>query len=441
MIDLFLTAYDPSDLPGGSVDPLGFERGYLFLADKILPGLTNVAGRPRYFALLCAGIFLNRDDESLPPRELIRRRQDTLLRLERFWALANVLAADSGDSGGVRGVTYASAKLAELNQSRATRVDARYLLLSRQVQYGAIGMYGSVADGMRYLNRDTFTLTADLGEVAAEAFLSETELPSSLKAAVLDDKDVSVSTLRTWGERAHVEGEVGPIESKCLFDALHSNPVRSRMAGLLKQQPFRNGESELDRMQRIQRDIENDTDDQDLNEALKCILAYESCYRLVLLALERLLWVCRRPDFASRVSLREMQSDPVIKSVCNELPTEVENLITILDQGSTESFRRDLDRLQDVRLFLETAADRADDAREFLSEVMKRHADVQRGKFDRGRRKMPWLEVNDDKVCLTMTRVGGLRIEANKPEHIAPHPYRLHAADAMIAASAKGAGQ
>ena len=35
---VFLTAYDPSDLPGGSLDPLGFERGSLFLADKILPG-------------------------------------------------------------------------------------------------------------------------------------------------------------------------------------------------------------------------------------------------------------------------------------------------------------------------------------------------------------------------------------------------------------------
>ena len=55
---VFLTAYDPSDLPGGSLDPLGFERGYLFLADKILPGLTNVADRPRYFSVLCAGASL-----------------------------------------------------------------------------------------------------------------------------------------------------------------------------------------------------------------------------------------------------------------------------------------------------------------------------------------------------------------------------------------------
>jgi len=39
---IFLTACDPSDLSGGSLDPLGFERGYLFLADKILPGRKSL---------------------------------------------------------------------------------------------------------------------------------------------------------------------------------------------------------------------------------------------------------------------------------------------------------------------------------------------------------------------------------------------------------------
>ncbi|NNB85289.1 hypothetical protein [Corallococcus exiguus] len=54
----FLTALDPSDLPGGSVDPMGFDRGYTLLADKLLPGLTNVASRPRYLSMLCAGASL-----------------------------------------------------------------------------------------------------------------------------------------------------------------------------------------------------------------------------------------------------------------------------------------------------------------------------------------------------------------------------------------------
>src|ERR1700739_1108057 len=105
MIDLFLTAYDPSDLPGTSIDPLGFERGYLLLADKILPGLTNVASQPRYFAILCAGLHMCEKPADSTPRALVQLRKSTVLRLERFWALANVLARPSG-SGGVRGVTY-----------------------------------------------------------------------------------------------------------------------------------------------------------------------------------------------------------------------------------------------------------------------------------------------------------------------------------------------
>ena len=105
-MDTFLTSYDPSDLPGASIDPLGFERGYLFLADKILPGLTNVASRPRYFAVLCAGASLCNHSADQSPRELLRARQEIILRFERLWALANVLARPDA-SGGVRGVTYA----------------------------------------------------------------------------------------------------------------------------------------------------------------------------------------------------------------------------------------------------------------------------------------------------------------------------------------------
>jgi hypothetical protein len=84
---------DPFDLPGGSIDPLGFERGYLFLADKVLPGLTNAAGRPRYFSVVCAGNLL------APPgtgneRNNIRMRAERVLLFERFWAAANVLASE-----------------------------------------------------------------------------------------------------------------------------------------------------------------------------------------------------------------------------------------------------------------------------------------------------------------------------------------------------------
>jgi len=435
MIETFLTAYDPSDLPGTSVDPLGFERGYLFLADKILPGLTNVASRPRYLALICAGIQLSGDKADATQRELIRQRQETILRLERFWALANVLARPD-ESGGVRGVTYAKARADELRLSGDTRTPAKYRLLSRQSQYGAIGMYANVADGMRFLNREDFTLTPALGEVAAEAFRDETGLPATLRRAILEDGDVSVTALKAWGERAHVEGEVKTAEAKCLFEALHSNPIRSRMADRLKLHPGKNEqETEIERLARVARTLKRTNQDKDLREAIECLLEFESCYQLAILTLERLLWLCRH--HAASLTLPELKGDAALQSVRERLPTQVRRFLDALDNGTEAAFRQDTDRLADLRRFLEEASAAVGDTRAFIGAVITRHSDVQHGKFDRGRRKMPWLEQNDSRINLTTTRAGGMSWEATLPEDIVPHPYRLRAADAFIAASSK----
>jgi hypothetical protein len=438
MIETFLTSYDPSDLPGFSVDPLGFEGNYLFLADKILPGLTNVASRPRYFALICTGVLLCGEVTHGTPRETIHRRQETILRLERFWALANVLARPDG-SGGVRGVTYAKSWAEEIERQGQTRATSKYPLLSRQSQYGAIGTYANVADGMRFLNREDFTLTPALGEVTGEAFRDETELPGSLRRAVLEDTDVPVATLAAWGERAHVEGKIKPAEAKCLSDALHSNPIRSCMAGLLKHHPYTNSkETELHRLDRISRMLKRTGQHADLREALVCILEFESCYQLAILALERLLWLCRHHAAAS-VTLIELNGDGVLQLVRQRFPNQVRRLLEILDSGTEPAFRHELERLSDVRRFLEKASAAANDIEAFIGEVVTRHSDVQHGKFDRGRRKMPWLERNGSRINLTMTRTGGMNREVTLPQHIPPHAYRLSAADALIFTSSKAA--
>jgi predicted DNA-binding protein len=437
MMELFLTAYDPSDLPGTSIDPLGFERGYLFLADKILPGLTNVASHPRYFALLCAGIHLSGDPVDSDRRDLVRkRRQETILRLERFWALANVLAKPDG-SGGVRGVTYAHAWAAELQRTGATRTSAKYPLLSRQSQYGVIGIYANVASGMRFLNREDFSLTPALGEVAAEAFYDETKLPHSLRRAILDDGDVSLATLKAWGEQAHVEAEVKGAEATCLFEALHGNPVRSRAAGLLLQHPRKDDqETELDRLKRIARTLKGKDESQDLREAIECIQEFESCYQLATLALERLLWLGRH-HAATSVKISELNSDTVLRTIRDHLPFRVQKFTHTLDNGTDTAFRQNLDRLSDVRKFMEEASGATEDIGAFIGALIARHTDVQHGKFDRGRRKMPWIELNDSRITLTMTRAGGLNREVTLPERIQPHPYRLNAADALNLATAK----
>ena len=439
---VFLTAYDPSDLPGGSLDPLGFDRGYLLLADKILPGLTNVAARPRYFSILCAGAFLAEVGVADPPRVQYQKRLEYVLRFERFWALANVLASQDGadealSSSGIRGVTYASAKAGTLIRNGSDRTDSDFQLLSRQVPYGVVGIYGAVAEGMRFIDRKTLTLTPDLGERLGEEFLEQTLTPRMLINAVKNGTDVAISKLAEWGARAHIAEKPVPIERRCFTEALHCNPVRSRMARVLSAHPFVDGnDPELYRLSRLLPDLANQTEHRDLYEAVTAILAYEDAYRLAMLGFERLLWLCRyRSSPSAAIKAADMAGDTVLCRVCSELPASVQRLSHALDSATTDLFRQDIHRLQDVRQFLERAA-AACGASEMLSvEVMERHSDVQRGKFDNGRRKMPWLEIAAGRISLTMTRVGGLDREATSPAQITPHPYRLASADALNAAS------
>jgi hypothetical protein len=298
-------------------------------------------------------------------------------------------------------------------------------------------MYANVADGMRFLNREDFTLTPALGEVAAEAFRDDTDLPGTLRRAVLNDTDVSLSTLMAWGERAHVEGEIKLAEAKCFLDALHSTPVRSCMAGILTLHPRKSDqETELARLARVERTLKQSGQHPGLREAHVCILEFESCYQICILALERLLWLCRH-HAAACVTLAELHVDPVFQSVRERLPAQVRYFLDSLDNGVDPAFRQDLDRLSDVRRFLEEVCATVGDIQAFIGAVISRHSDVQHGKFDRGRRKMPWIERNDSRINLTMTRAGGMNSEATIPEHITPHPYRLRAADALISASSK----
>ena len=438
-IETFLTAYDPSDLPGSSIDPLGFERGYLVFADKILPGLTNAARRPRYFGMLCAGAYLSGDLFRESPRTQYNERLERLTRFERFWALANVLAPGEGGSeeelSGLRGVTYARAKADDVVKNGEKQVNADFKLLARQVQYGAVGIYGAVADRMRFLDRQVLALSPDLGDKLARGFIKETAVPRPVLKAVEEDGSVNVGTLSSWGERCHVNGSIGKTEADCLRDALHLDPVRSRMAELLAKFPAQNNETELARLFRIHKALKSDKTKADLKEAICAILFYERSYGLILLAFERLLWHCRQ-DQAGSVSYGPLKEDPVMERVQKNLPRTVDGFLSALEKGESENFRKDLHRSDDVKMFLQEVRTLCGKGETFIGSIMARHADVQRGKFDKGRRKMPWLEyVSGGRIALTSTRVGGLRTEATKPSQIIPHPYRLDSADALIEAS------
>jgi len=185
-VEAFLTAFDPTDLPSMSIDPLGFERGYLFLADKILPGLTTVVDVPRYLGVLCAGMQLGEVDRGLPARRQYELRREAVLRFERLWGLACGLAARRGDMPivGLRGLRYVEREIERLERKEEKQATARFKLLSRQAPYGVIGIYGNVASGMGLVEWDVFDLTPGRGDPLAAAFIEGYGFTRSLTVSV-----------------------------------------------------------------------------------------------------------------------------------------------------------------------------------------------------------------------------------------------------------------
>lgn len=275
--------------------------------------------------------------------------------------------------------------------------------------------------------------TRDLGERLGEAFLLETGIPAKLRNIVRDgDGEISLDALREWGRVAHISAPVGSVEGECLGEALVRDPVRTRVAALLKKvSPTGGDESELVRLRRIGKATANDPDNADLKEAIDAILIFEQCYRLALLGFERVLWLCKAEGTATSARVTR---DPIVNQCRDAIPESARMFGKALSDDSSDIFRRDLGRLKDVQEFLDKAAASATTCRGFVEAILDRHTNVQNGKFDRGRRKLPWIERKAGNYELTLSKVGDVSGEPKSIDDIRPHEYRLAAADRFIAA-------
>jgi hypothetical protein len=148
-VQVFWTPFDPLDLASGSLDPLGFARGYLSLADRFLPSFTTVTTAPRYVSMLCAAIRAAQAHYRHEPGTAAARSRAERLSLvksfERAWAIACGLAAQDPSIGqvavrGLRGVRYVSRMLEALSDRQKYVQTGSFNLLSNQVRYGGIGI-------------------------------------------------------------------------------------------------------------------------------------------------------------------------------------------------------------------------------------------------------------------------------------------------------------
>src|SRR5262245_15457721 len=219
---LFWTAYDPLDLASGSIDVLGFQAGYVALANKLLPGFTTVTTSPRYVSMLCAAVaaaeaaFPGSCDATVRVRQT---RMTAVKSYERAWALACGLAANDGAIGekavdGLRGVRYVGRRLSELSGREKSIRTSSFNLLANQVRYGGIGAYSTLLEDCHLATMRSVT-PRPLGTQLADSFpRPDNDLP------VWDeDRSLALDGLREWGRKCHL-GEFTREEARCLATAL-----------------------------------------------------------------------------------------------------------------------------------------------------------------------------------------------------------------------------
>ena len=222
-VQVFWTPYDPLDLASGSLDPLGFARGYLSLADRFLPSFTTVTTVPRYVSMLCAASGPPRrstdTNRGLPPHRPVQSGSRLVKSYERAWAIACGLAAQDPGIGqqavrGLRGVRYVSRRLERFPVGRSTC--GRGPSTCSPTRSAT-----AVSASTRPSWRNATWLDAELHLVSAwrSACRSVPEAPPHGTPAHDEDARLSLDALREWGGRAHVgaftAGEVRCWPRRC----------------------------------------------------------------------------------------------------------------------------------------------------------------------------------------------------------------------------------
>jgi hypothetical protein len=448
-LTLFATAYDPLDLASDSIDPLGFLRAYLALADRMLPGFTTVTGVPRYLPMLCAGLRaaerLHPRDEGREPAKARGRRLEVLRNFEKLWALACGLAEETrGEAAiiGLRGLRYVRRFLrSTVGRSEISAGD--FNLLSNQVRYGGIGAYGQMLEACHFVDWATLTLRP-LGEKLANAFPT----PPGWTAERPNTR-FPKDTLRAWGEEVSLEKMTNSEASTMReglsggIEAERDDDVRWNCLRLLKLAGAASDKREEDCLKRLRGLVEQEP----LGDARKAVAVrqlrvvapliepLEQLYQSLLFLFDEVrARATESPAGCTLGSLDQPGKATEALSAAQRSERELRGGLAIaekVDASVTASIIQALRESGITALGENIAA--AGSVAAATSFLLQRHAAVQSGKFDRGQQKAPWLRADNGTARLTSQRNELTRGQHAKTwRNIARHPYRTSAAGRFI---------
>jgi hypothetical protein len=456
-LQAFWTTYDPLDLASGSLDPLGFARGYLALADRFLPSFTTVTTIPRYVSMLCAALRAvqthYRHEPGIASSRGRQERLSLVKSFERAWAIACGLVSRDPSIGqeairGLRGIRYVNRRLDTLSGRDKYIQTGSFNLLSNQVRYGGIGIYSTFLEECHLASMQSFTLRP-LGEALADAFPS----PDQGIPVHEEDARLSLDALREWGDRAHI-GAFSTQEGAMLAQGLrggeeadHPDHVRwaaLRMLAKLNPQP---GHDEGEVLRSLAIELRRGTFDKfgvpsscmsQIGATLQILEPFEQLYQGVLFLFERIRGAASDEIEVSLTNLACMEpvdeADRAIRKSAADLRTSLQAVREVNPTTAVEV--ETVMRESGILALADDVLRQPADASEVMRLVLRRHGQVQSGKFDRGLPKAAWTRLTDgDKVQLKAQRH---RLPASQRpagwKDVGRHPYRTGSALGFIQA-------
>lgn len=457
-LQIFWTVYDPLDLASGSLDPLGFARGYLALADHFLPNFTTVTTVPRYVSMLCAALKAVQThyhhDSAMASSKARQERLKLVKSFERAWALACGLAARNETIGteavsGLRGVRSVNRRLETLSGREKYIKTGSFNLLSNQVRYGAIGIYSTFLEECHLASMQSFALRP-LGEALADAF------PAPPPGTPVHDEEarLSLNALTEWGCLAHVStftDREGLVISQALRggeEADHPDHVRwasLQMLARLNPPPEFDECSVLRGLAKELRDGGFDklclpaTSLTQIAATLQIIEPFEQFYQSVLFLFERIRAAASDEPviFLPELARNESVSEAVL--AIRRSARELKNHLAAASEVNTTTVAEVENVLcnSGILALADELLREATDTCEAMRIVLRRHNQVQAGKFDKGLPKAAWARLvdGDDRVRLTAQRFQ--LPPSQRPatwKELGRHPYRTGSAFAFIQA-------
>jgi hypothetical protein len=457
-LQVFWTTYDPLDLASGSLDPLGFARGYLALADRLLPSFTTVTTVPRYVSMLCAALKSvqthHRLESGMASSKVRQERLKLVKSFERAWALACGLAAQDNAIGieavtGLRGIRYVNRQLETLSGREKYIRTGSFNLLSNQVRYGGIGIYSTFMEECHLASMQSFTLRP-LGEALADGF------PEPPPGTAIHDEDsrLSLEALREWGRSAHIGAFTGH-EGATLAEALrggeeadHADNVRWAVLRMLKKLNPQPGYDEGELLRRVAYELRSGTFNKlavpavcmtQIAATLQILEPFEQFYQSAIFLFERIRGAA---SDEIEVSLSDLASAEPTKDARQAILKSAASLQTNLQAArevhpATAAEVEAVLRESGILVLANEVLHQPIDATELMRLIVRRHAQVQSGKFDKGLPKAAWTRLNDagDRIRLTAQR--HLLPESQRPagwKDAGRHPYRTNSAFAFIRA-------